>query len=297
MLRLEDTTTSKKDNKQWRVPLKNDDSTEVKKPLQFGLLSFTEKPIASENKNVFSMFKLDPSSVQNLDDVCKITGLSKELVTTIMDSEGLRLKAYKDSGGISTIGYGHNIDKDPDYCFGKTITKQQAFYLLTKDLLKTKKDLVALTAGTKLNQNQNEVMLDILYNVHPRSLIKTDIFGSIQRGKLNEVPRKMVFVNDAKGNFCPGLGLRRLKNISKFTRENPSPETLDAMKTLYNKGVISLNGKIQATKDKTAKKNLLGQKNYFVYAGKKIINESTSNFYILKRKPKKGKKKAGGLED
>ena len=55
----------------------------------------------------------------------------------IKQAEGLRLKAYKDSGGIITIGYGHTKSVVP----GGVISELQAELFLIEDLLDTLKNI------------------------------------------------------------------------------------------------------------------------------------------------------------
>ena len=54
--------------------------------------------------------------------------------------EGERLRAYRDSGGVLTIGIGHT---GPDVTEGMTITHEQAVTLFQKD----KMDILSLLAG------------------------------------------------------------------------------------------------------------------------------------------------------
>ena len=63
--------------------------------------------------------------------------------------EGLRLTAYKDGGGIPTIGVGHTQDVYP----GMTITAEMADLYLSMDLIAAEK-VINTYVKVKLNQNQ-----------------------------------------------------------------------------------------------------------------------------------------------
>lgn len=55
---------------------------------------------------------------------------SNQLIVKIKEFEGLRLRAYRDSGGKPTIGYGHTLGVK----MGQRITERQAEEMLEQDL-------------------------------------------------------------------------------------------------------------------------------------------------------------------
>lgn len=55
---------------------------------------------------------------------------SRILIDKVKEFEGLRLRAYRDSGGKPTIGYGHTLGVR----MGQRITEQQAEEMLRQDL-------------------------------------------------------------------------------------------------------------------------------------------------------------------
>lgn len=60
-----------------------------------------------------------------------------DLMSRIMEDEGLRLHAYYCSAGKLTIGYGRNIDQSG----GKGITQAEAVYLLAHDIQECEYDV------------------------------------------------------------------------------------------------------------------------------------------------------------
>jgi len=62
--------------------------------------------------------------------------MDAHLLQDVKNAEGCRLKAYKDSLGYWTIGYGHLLDQDKDWQ-GYTITQDNAEAWLINDLQET----------------------------------------------------------------------------------------------------------------------------------------------------------------
>lgn len=86
--------------------------------------------------------------------------------------EGERLKPYKDSEGIWTIGDGHNIEADPDLAphlaeLEQTgISQALADKLLDKDIAKTEAELDhALPWWRKLDDVRQDVVVEMGFNM------------------------------------------------------------------------------------------------------------------------------------
>lgn len=67
----------------------------------------------------------------------------------IKDAEGLRLVAYKDTGGVWTIGYGHT---GPEVKRGLRITAERAEELLREDVREAEEAVERLFPKTTANQ-------------------------------------------------------------------------------------------------------------------------------------------------
>lgn len=74
--------------------------------------------------------------------------------------EGLRLKAYRDSAGIPTIGYGHTKTAR----MGMKITGADAEELLRRDLA-TAEGAVNLRVEVPINQNQFDALVSFVFNL------------------------------------------------------------------------------------------------------------------------------------
>jgi lysozyme len=79
----------------------------------------------------------------------------------IRKSEGLRLKAYKDSGGTLTVGYGHT---GPDVSANKKITMDEAEALLQTDVTHAADSVLQLTGGN-VSQGQLDALTDFVFNL------------------------------------------------------------------------------------------------------------------------------------
>lgn len=89
--------------------------------------------------------------------------------------EGVRLKAYRDSKGIPTIGVGHTTAAGvPVVKMGMTITAQECDDILTRDLKKFENALnTALKVPTA--DHEFDALLSIMFNVGPRFATSTCI--------------------------------------------------------------------------------------------------------------------------
>lgn len=79
-------------------------------------------------------------------------------IAFIKDNEGYSNKAYKDTAGIWTIGYGHTGD---NVTSTSKVTPVLASAYLREDIYTAEKAL----AGFKLNQNQYDALVSFVYNI------------------------------------------------------------------------------------------------------------------------------------
>lgn len=91
------------------------------------------------------------------------------LEAQIKHGEGLRLKAYKDTLGILTIGYGHNCQASPVpgvSTVGDAISQETADMLFTEDLSKAVSGIrSALPWIGKLVPARQAVLFDMAFNM------------------------------------------------------------------------------------------------------------------------------------
>ena len=89
--------------------------------------------------------------------------------------EGLRLKAYPDSAGNMTIGYGHKMNKQSKV---QTISFREANKLFVYDMQTVEKQVTALKLN--LNQNQFDAICDFVYNVGIGKFTHSTLYKLIQ---------------------------------------------------------------------------------------------------------------------
>lgn len=88
--------------------------------------------------------------------------LSESIKKKIRGWESCRLKAYRDSGGVLTIGYGHT---GKDVTPGMTITQAKANELFDADIKKFGESVAKTFAGVAINNNQFDALVSFSYNV------------------------------------------------------------------------------------------------------------------------------------
>ena len=91
--------------------------------------------------------------------------ITAELVKSVKRHEGLRLKAYQDSVGVWTIGYGRNLQT-------LEISTQDAEKWLKEDLITHAKEVLALPEVDGLTQNRKDVLIEMCFNLGLSRLLK-----------------------------------------------------------------------------------------------------------------------------
>lgn len=81
-----------------------------------------------------------------------------DAISLIQKHEGLRLKAYHDSRGIISIGYGRNLE-------GRGITGEEALMLLQRDYTDALNDALAYPWYQNLTIARQAVIVDMIYNL------------------------------------------------------------------------------------------------------------------------------------
>lgn len=129
---------------------------------------------------------------------------SNTLVEGVKRFEGLRLTAYRDSGGLPTIGYGTTKGVK----MGMVITAQKAEEMLRADLAGAENSVNALKLNLK--QGQFDALVDFVYNLGIGNLKSSTLLKKIKAGaptaEIQAQFNKWVF---CKGVKLPGLVKRR----------------------------------------------------------------------------------------
>ena len=118
--------------------------------------------------------------------------------------EGLRLKAYQDSVGVWTIGYGHTKGVKQ----GQVITQQQAQAFLQQDLAVAEAAVNRL--GLTLTGNQFAALVSFTFNLGAGNLTK------LLKNGLAAVADRILLFDHAGGKALPGLTRRRKAERALF---------------------------------------------------------------------------------
>lgn len=128
---------------------------------------------------------------------------------------GPALEAYLCPAGVWTIGFGHtkNVHK------GDTITRNEAYDLLTKDLVQTQEELAAIVK-VPVTENQFIALMSWLFNLGltpavRRSTLLRKLNAEDYEGVAEEFPKW----RKSAGQVLPGLVNRRTEEKKIFLKE------------------------------------------------------------------------------
>lgn len=138
--------------------------------------------------------------------------ISQKGVDLIKSFEGLELKAYKDSVGVTTIGYGST---GSHVSMGMTITKEQAEQLLKKDLERFEKG-VSDIVKVPLNQNQFDALVSFSFNLGLGNLKSSTLLKKLNASDYTGASREFERWNRAVGKVLNGLTRRRIAERDLF---------------------------------------------------------------------------------
>ena len=132
----------------------------------------------------------------------------------IKDFEGLRLKAYKCSAGVWTIGYGHTSGVKE----GDVITKEQAEKYLKKDVISFE-NTVNGVVKVKLNQNQFDALVSLVFNIGSGAFKKSTLLKKLNAGDYDGASEQFLVWVKAGGQTLKGLVNRREQERALFRKE------------------------------------------------------------------------------
>lgn len=130
-------------------------------------------------------------------------------------AEGFERKAYRDTGGVLTIGVGHVILPHEHHLRDATLTDEQIRRLLANDIT-VAENTVKRMVTVKLNQNQFDVLVDFVFNVGAAKFRSSTLLKKLNagdyKGAADELNR---WVYD-EGKVQPGLVNRRREGRALF---------------------------------------------------------------------------------
>jgi lysozyme len=156
-------------------------------------------------------FTVSCEALPSADDIAQRRGgqrMNPEGLKLLTSFEGCELKAYDDSVGVMTIGYGHTAGVVP----GMSITQAKAEALLQQDLKEFEsyvEDLVTVT----LNSDQFSALVCFCYNVGPQGFGGSTLLKLLNGGNLEGAAKQFTRWN--KGGGEPMLGLERRRRAEE----------------------------------------------------------------------------------
>lgn len=137
--------------------------------------------------------------------------VSNNGINLVKRFEGLELKAYRDSVGILTIGYGHTHAVKA----GDVITGEQADAFLREDL-----QVAELTVNTnvkvKLMQGQFDALVSFVFNLGSGNFVKSTLIRKLNAGNYTGAADEFGKWVNAGGKKLPGLVKRRAAEREVF---------------------------------------------------------------------------------
>jgi len=130
--------------------------------------------------------------------------ISQEGIALIKRFEGCELKAYQDSVGVWTIGYGHTKEVKE----GDEINQEHAEFMLTEEMPEYE-GYINNMVKVPLEQNQFDALCSWVYNLGPTNLKDSTMLKVLNEKKYEEVPQQIKRWNKAGGVVLNGLIVRR----------------------------------------------------------------------------------------
>lgn len=144
--------------------------------------------------------------------------LSRNGLDLIKSFEGLRLKAYQDSAGVWTIGYGHTGGVRP----GQQISQAQAEQYLRGDV-RWAEQAVRDNVKVPISQNQFDALVSFTFNLGPNALKNSTLLKKLNAGDYAGAQAEFGKWVHAGGQRLEGLVRRRAEEAQLFGNRAPAP--------------------------------------------------------------------------
>lgn len=136
----------------------------------------------------------------------------------IKEFEGCRLSAYRDTGGIWTIGFGHTRGVQP----GMRITQEEADAFFEQDLAAA--EFTVRRQVTRLvNENQFSALVSFAYNVPFKEFRESTLLKRVNEGHFGEAESEFARWVYDDGKKLVGLVRRRMCEATLFALPGPAP--------------------------------------------------------------------------
>lgn len=131
--------------------------------------------------------------------------------------EGFRAKAYLDTGGVWTIGYGTiKYPNGVSVKRGDTCTIAQASAWMQSDCIWVVRTLREKIKTKRLTQNQYDALASFIYNVGETQFGSSTLLNLLNRGNIQGAASQFSRWVYDNGNRIPGLVTRRAREQALF---------------------------------------------------------------------------------
>lgn len=132
-------------------------------------------------------------------------------IALIKRFESFKPQAYRDSGGVLTIGWGHT---GPDVVPGLLWTQEQGDMAFLDDLLVKAEEPVWRMVTYELDENQYSAIVSLCYNIGEGHFATSSALAVLNAGDFEDVPDHMrLWDKDHTGKIQKGLIARREAEI------------------------------------------------------------------------------------
>lgn len=135
-------------------------------------------------------------------------------IEAIKEHEALRVQAYKDDGGVWTIGYGHTGAAAKP---GAQIDELTAKRLLRDDL-QVAEHAVNSQVKVDLSQSEFDAMVSFVFNVGAAAFKTSTLLAKLNVGKYDEVDEQLMRWVYIDGKRSRGLANRRAKEAALWNK-------------------------------------------------------------------------------
>jgi lysozyme len=146
----------------------------------------------------------------------------------IQSFEGCRLRAYQDSGGVWTVGFGH-VDGVVE---GQEIGQAQADRMFQQDVDRFAAGLNGLIRAP-VSQDQFDALCSLAYNIGLGAFAQSTLLKLLNDGNMEAAAQQFMVWIHVAGTVSPGLVRRRAAEAALFTRRDVMPKSIFASKTFW----------------------------------------------------------------
>ncbi len=136
----------------------------------------------------------------------------------LKDGEGFRKEAYKDTGGVWTIGYGTIKWLGKPVEQGMTITKKEAELALQADLAWAQTAVNKLVK-VPLSQNMFDALVSFVYNIGESAFMKSTLLRKLNARDYKGAAQQFLRWKFDNGKEVKGLLNRRIKEKALFEKQ------------------------------------------------------------------------------